>query len=160
MNIYGFHLEASHFISLPWDTILTINGEISGVSGWDGSSQVPIFERLYLGGANSLRGFKFRDIGPKDVNGEPVGGRSLARLTVEYTFPIIDRVRGAVFYDAGFVNRGSFDYDPSNLASDAGIGLRLDLPIGPIRLDYGIPVQKGDATSNSGHFNFNVGYQY
>ena len=160
VNIYGFHLEASHFISLPWDTILTINGEISGVSGWDGSSQVPIFERLYLGGANSLRGFKFRDIGPKDVNGEPVGGRSLARLTVEYTFPIIDRVRGAVFYDAGFVNRGSFDYDPSNLASDAGIGLRLDLPIGPIRLDYGIPVQKGDATSNSGHFNFNVGYQY
>ena len=159
-KVAGFNLSASHYISLPWDTILTLNGEIGAISGWSGNSHVPIFDRLYLGGANSLRGFKFRDIGPKDVNGQPIGGDSMARVTVEYTFPIIDRVRGATFYDAGFVNSGSFDYSLNNIASDVGIGLRLDLPIGPIRLDYGFPVQKGDSTSHGGHFNFNVGYQY
>ena len=159
VNIYGFDLEASHYFSLPWDTILILNGELGSVSSF-GGKQVPIFDRLYMGGSNNLRGFKFRDIGPKDENAQPLGGKSLARATVEYTFPIIDRVRGAMFYDTGFVNAGSLSYGTANVASDAGIGLRLDLPIGPIRLDYGVPIQKGDATNHSGHFNFNVGYQF
>ena len=160
VNIYGLNLEVSHFIHLPWDTILILNGQIAGVSTWSGSQNVPIFDRFYLGGSNNLRGFKFRDIGPKDNSGEPVGGNSLARFTIEYTFPIVDRVRAAFFYDAGVVNSSSFSYSTSGMASDAGFGLRLDLPIGPIRLDYGIPIQKSDASSNSGHFNFNVGYQF
>src|SRR5205823_1834339 len=88
-DIYGFDLEASKYISLPWDTILTFSGEIAGVTTWSGGDRVPIFDRLYLGGANNLRGFKFRDVGPKDENGEPIGGNSLWRVTAEYTFPIV-----------------------------------------------------------------------
>ena len=108
---------------------------------------------------------------------EPLGGKSLARATVEYTFPIIEKARGAVFYDTGFVNPDSYDFsletqtvprhatskkapiEFDNLASDVGIGLRLDLPIGPLRLDYGFPLQRA---GNAGHgrFNFNVGYQF
>ena len=124
---------------------------------------MPIFSRLFLGGANNLRGFDYRDVGPKDQNGEPIGGQSLARATVEFTFPIVEKARGAFFYDVGFVNAGPNDFsvhnvttekshkdpnrDPtfttfSNLGSDFGFGLRLNLPIGPLRLDYGIPIDR------------------
>ena len=159
-NIYGANLEAAHYISLPWDTILSLSGEIASVDSWSSSDHVPIFDTLYLGGSNNLRGFKFRDVGPKDINGQPIGGNSMAHITAEYTYPIIDRVRGAFFYDTGFVNSGSYDFGVHDIASDVGIGLRLDLPIGPIRVDYGYPLQKDDASSRSGHFNFNMGYQF
>ena len=106
-----------------------------------------------------MRGFDFRDVSPRDINGEPIGGRSLARLTVEYTVPIIEKARAAVFYDTGFVNAASWDFNTNNLVSDVGIGLRLDLPIGPIRIDYGIPLQT-NGFGDGGKFNFNVGYQF
>jgi outer membrane protein insertion porin family len=123
---------------------------------------VPIYDRLFLGGANNLRGFAFRDVGPRDVNGEPLGGQSMARATVEFTFPIIpDKARGAIFYDTGFVNADPYDFSTRTLASDYGFGIRLNLPIGPLRIDYGIPLQKGGLNvSGGGKFNFNVGYQF
>jgi len=73
---------------------------------------------------------------------------------------VIEKVRGAVFYDTGFVERRPWDFTQGgDLASDAGFGLRLDLPIGPIRIDYGIPILKA-GNSGEGKFNFNVGYQF
>ena len=159
-DIYGFDIEASQYFHLPWDTILTINGEIAGVQTWAGGDRVPIFDRLYLGGANNLRGFKFRDVGPKDSEGEPLGGNTLARLTVEYTFPVVEKVRGAVFYDLGFVNAGSYNFGGGNVNSDIGLGVRLDLPIGPVRIDYGVPVSSDNNNGKGGKFNFNIGYQF
>ena len=150
-------------------------------------SNVPIYDRLYLGGSNNLRGFKFRDIGPKDSNNQPIGGQSMARATVEVSFPIIEKARAAVFYDCGFVNPDPWDFTPETIAvprgvnaqasaiffgrpvtprrtfdsfaSDFGFGLRLDLPIGPLRLDYGFPIDTA-GNSKHGHFNFSVGYQF
>jgi outer membrane protein insertion porin family len=159
-DIYGFDLEGSKYFLLPWDTIFLINAQLATVDTWAGGDRVPIFDRLFLGGANNLRGFKFRDVGPKDDDGEPIGGRTLARLTVEYTFPIIERVRGAVFYDVGFVNADSYDFGPDELNSDVGIGVRIDLPIGPVRLDYGFPIQSDEFNDSNGRFNFNIGYQF
>jgi len=155
---YGFNIEGSKYFLLPGDTILSVNGELGSVDGLGGD--VPIFDRLFLGGANDLRGFRYRDVSPVDVNGEPVGGQTMARFSIEYTFPVVDRVRGAVFYDVGFVNRGSYDFNPSELASDVGLGVRLELPIGPVRIDYGIPLQGGQSDGSGGKFNFNVGYKY
>jgi outer membrane protein insertion porin family len=158
-QIYGLDLEGSQYFHLPWDTILLINGEIATVSQWGSGTDVPIFERLYLGGSNNLRGFPFREVGPQDENGEPVGGKSMMRSTIEWTFPIIEKARGAIFYDTGFVNSGEWSFGFNHLASDVGVGLRLDLPIGPLRLDYGYPLQR-DGYHGGGHFNFNVGYQF
>ena len=161
-QIFGFDLEASQYFHLPYDLILLFNGEIASVDTWGGDSRfdrVPIFDRLFLGGSNNLRGFNFRDVGPKDQNGEPLGGKSLARATVELTFPIIEKVRAAVFYDIGFVEPKAFNVG-GRAASDVGLGLRLDLPIGPLRLDYGIPIETGGNNSKNGKFNFNVGYQF
>ena len=158
-QIYGLDLEASQYFHLPWDTILVINGEIATVSQWGNGNEVPIFERLYLGGSNNLRGFPFREVGPQDENGEPLGGQSMWRTTIEWTFPIIEKARGAIFYDTGFVNSSQWSFGFNHIASDVGIGLRLDLPIGPLRLDYGYPVQR-DGYNGGGRFNFNVGYQF
>ena len=85
-------------------------------------NDVPIFDRYFLGGANTLRGFTFRKVGPKDVDGEPIGGNVFYNATAEYTFPIIERVRGAVFFDIGEVERNAYTFSLGNLKSDAGIG--------------------------------------
>src|SRR5881396_3807861 len=88
IRVYGLDLEGSQYFHLPWDTILLINGEIATVSHYSYGSGVPIYERLYLGGSNNLRGFPYRQVGPLDENGEPIGGQSMARTTIEWTFPI------------------------------------------------------------------------
>lgn len=201
-KIYGWDLEGSKYFHLPKDLILLFNGEAAVVDVWDQPStrefvqtrihfrnnghntltrhhfqisNVPLYDRLYLGGSNNLRGFDFRDVGPRDRHGEAIGGQSMARGTVELTFPIIEKARGAVFYDVGYINADPYDFGINtttivhassgriesydNIASDVGIGLRLDLPIGPLRVDYGFPIQT-DGRSSNGHFNFNVGYQF
>ncbi len=157
-QIYALDLEGSQYFHLPKDTILVLNGEIATVSQWGNGNEVPIFERLFLGGSNNLRGFPFREVGPQQ-NGEPIGGQSMARATLEWTFPIIEKARGAIFYDTGFVNTEAWSFGFNHMASDVGVGLRLDLPIGPLRLDYGYPVMR-DGYNGGGHFNFNVGYQF
>ncbi len=157
-QIYGWDLEGSQYFPLKWDTILLINGEVATVDTWGNGSPVPLFERLYLGGANNLRGFPFREVGPEQ-QGEPIGGQSMARLTVEWTFPIVPQARGALFYDSGFVNSAPWAFGISALASDVGAGIRINLPIGPMRLDYGFPVKR-DGYNGGGHFNFSVGYQF
>ncbi len=160
VSIWGFDLEASQYFHLPLDTILLINGEIAALDTYNGKTNVPLYDRLYLGGANNLRGFDFREVGPKDSFGDPIGGNTLARLTLEYTVPVIQRVRAAVFYDVGFVNSGSFNFSTSNYNDDFGFGVRLDLPIGPIRIDYGIPITHDHFNGSSGKFQFSVGYQF
>ena len=169
-SIYGFDVDASKYFALPGDTILTIEGQIAGVDTWSNGSRVPVYDRLYLGGANSLRGFKYRDVGPKETSsgGEPIGGQSLARFTAEYTVPIIEKVRAAFFFDAGFVNSGAYSFNAKKdvngsggFNSDYGIGLLLEIPsIGPIRIDYGIPLTSDKFNDSSGKFQFNIGYKF
>jgi outer membrane protein insertion porin family len=121
---------------------------------------VPIFDRYFLGGANTLRGFAFRQVSPKDINGEPIGGNTYVNATAEYSVPIIERVRGAMFFDIGNVYQDAYDFTFSNLESDAGIGVRLNLPIGPLRLDYGYPIMTDSTSGHTGKIQFSVGYQF
>ena len=121
---------------------------------------VPIFDRYFLGGANTLRGFDFRKVSPKDGNNDPIGGNTFVNATAEYTYPIVERVRGAFFFDIGNVYRDAYDFSFSNLKSDAGMGVRLNLPIGPLRLDYGYPIMSDKFTGRSGKIQFSVGYQF
>ncbi|PYL07404.1 MAG: outer membrane protein assembly factor BamA [Verrucomicrobia bacterium] len=159
IQIYGWDLEGAQYFRLKWDTVLLLNAEVATVDTWGNGTEVPIFERLYLGGANNLRGFPYREVGPQDATGEPIGGQSMARATIEWTFPIIEKARGAVFYDTGFVNADPWSFDFKHIVSDIGVGIRLNLPIGPMRLDYGYPLQR-DGYHGGGHFNFSVGYQF
>ena len=129
------------------------------------SGTVPIFDRLFLGGGQTLRGFEFRDIGgPRDpVSNEVLGGQSLGFLSVEYTVPLIDTVRAAVFCDVGYVNNNSWEIAPDDVYSDVGLGFRIKLPISPIPLaiDYAVPVSSpDDEADKGGQFNFYLNYEY
>lgn len=155
--------QGAKYWNLKWDSILSVNGEIAFVDAISGN--VPIFERMFLGGGRTLRGFEFRDIGGErdPASGEVLGGESLAFMSVEYTVPIIETVRGAVFYDMGFVNNGSWDISPEDVYSDVGLGIRLKLPISPVplALDYAVPVSSPDNVADKGgQFNFYLNYEY
>ena len=156
---YGISLEGSQHFSLPWDLIFLAKGQLATVDTVDGSGDVPIFDRLFLGGANNLRGFQFREVGPNN-GGVYYGGNSLGYGTLEMTFPVITRVRGAFFVDAGYVNQNSWDFNGSDYNADYGFGVRLDLPIGPIRIDYGIPFVSDQYNGGGGQIQFNIGYQF
>lgn len=157
-----FSVQGQKYWNLKWDSILSINGELATV---DGSGEIPIFERMFLGGGRTLRGFEFRDIGPRDdgYTNDVYGGNSLGFVTLEYTFPIIDTIRLAVFSDTGFVNVDSWDPSPDDIYSDVGLGIRLQLPISPLplALDYAIPVSSPDSEADKGgQFQFYLNYQY
>jgi outer membrane protein insertion porin family len=162
-NIYKFQADAQKYILLPYDMILTIAGATGVADFFGNSTEVPLFDRFFIGGSRSVRGFRNRDIGPIDKNNEPLGGDTMAYQNTELTFPIIDRVRGAIFNDLGFLDARAFHYSDAwhemNMA--AGVGLRLNLPIGPLRLDYALPYKdQGYNHNNTGKFSFDVGYQF
>lgn len=138
----------------------------SGDRGTEGV--VPVNNRWYLGGLYSLRGFKFREVGPVDpLTEEPIGGGTYWFASAEYSVPVVPRVRFALFFDSGMVYPGSYSFSPQRYAdgsttgyynSNWGLGLRLNLPIGPLRLDYGIPIKTDKFNDSSGQFQFGVGY--
>ncbi len=161
VDVYGFSLGGAQYFSLPGDTILSLEGRVKISEGIGSGDEVPIFERNFLGGSNNLRGFDYREVGPKDEFGEPLGGGTSANISLEYSAPVLDWMRAAVFYDAGFVNADSFDYSASDYNSNYGLGVRLFVPkIGMIRLDYGIPMETDEFNDGSGTFNFNMGYRF
>ena len=153
-------VQGQKYWNLWHDSIFSLNGEIAFVDG----SDVPIFDRMFLGGGRTLRGFEFRDVGPRDaVTGKVLGGQSLGFLSAEYTVPVVENIRVAAFYDMGFVNADSWDPSPSDLYSDVGLGVRLKLPISPLplALDYAFPVSSpDDKADKGGQFNFYLNYSY
>ncbi len=128
------------------------------------SGDVPFYERYYLGGMYSLRGFNYRTISPRQPGlNEPIGGDSYWFGSAEYSIPIIEQEHGlslrfAVFYDIGNVEQKPYSFSLSNFDDNWGVGLRINLPIAPIRLDYGIPIHHDQYNSGGGKFQFGVGF--
>jgi outer membrane protein insertion porin family len=164
VDIFSLSAQGQKYWNLKWDSIFSVNGELAFVDNVSGD-EVPIFDRMFLGGGRTLRGFEFRDVGPRDSDytNEVFGGNSLGYVTLEYTVPIIETVRAAVFSDTGFVNADSWDLSANELYSDVGVGIRLKLPISPLplALDYAIPVSSPDSEADKGgQFNFSLQYSY
>jgi outer membrane protein insertion porin family len=162
--------SAWYFRGLAKGHVLEVAGR-TGVADSLGGSDVPFYDRYYLGGLYSLRGFEYRGISPRDPSyginplmpNEPIGGNTYWFGTAEYSIPIIQKektggVRFALFYDIGSVAAASYKFDFSNFSDDWGIGLRLNLPIGPLRLDYAFPIHHDQFNGSSGRFQFGVGY--
>ena len=114
------------------------------IFGYGGENdRVPLFQRLFAGGASSVRGYERRQLGPKDDpdafgqerDPEPVGGRALFETSVEVRFPISGNLSGAMFVDAGNVWSDPDELAIGDLKYTPGAGIRYRTPVGPIRLD-------------------------
>ena len=160
-DLYELSLRSSQYWSAWWDHVLSLRVQVASVEEYGDADNVPIFDRLFQGGARSLRGFEFREVGPKDELGEPIGGKSTAFASIEYTVPLIEKIRLAGFYDAGFVNEDAWDFSLRDYNSDIGTGIRLDIPGFPLQLDYAWPLEADEFNdSSSGRFNFLIGYLF
>ncbi|TAN36732.1 MAG: outer membrane protein assembly factor BamA [Verrucomicrobia bacterium] len=160
---YGFQARSTQFFPLWFDHVLNVRGQMAVVDSYGSSDRVPLFDRLFLGGPQTLRGFKYREVGPTDgaPNYEPIGGQSMAFASAEYTLPIVEKVRLAGFYDVGMSWQDAYYFNFSHLNSDVGLGIRLDFPGFPIQLDYAWPIHADDFNNHpSGRFSFSIGYVY
>jgi outer membrane protein insertion porin family len=162
-DYYRLEARASQFflISETQTQVLGLVARLGSINNFGDSPQVPFFDRYFLGGPYTLRGFDYRDVGPKDpATGEPVGGRSYGLFSVEYTLDLVSPLRLALFYDAGFVNAGAYDFGTGNINSSYGFGLRLLLGGAPLNLDFGFPIT-GDRFNDRGmQFNFSAGARF
>lgn len=119
------------------------------------SENLPIDMRYFLGGASTVRSFPERELGPSS-NGYPRGGEAYWSANLEYIHTLKGLLRGIVFFDAGNLNENYENFGSGRTNIAAGVGLRFDLPIGPVRLEYGHNLNPDDGDP-SGTFHFAIG---
>ncbi|MBI4353346.1 MAG: outer membrane protein assembly factor BamA [Candidatus Omnitrophica bacterium] len=156
MKLFG---SASTYLKHFERLVLELKVRAGIADAYGDSTTVPLYERYFAGGANTIRGYKERRIGPRDPgNGDPVGGEAYWVGNIEETFPIYpDLVKGAVFFDTGDVYEkidkfGSGDGPFSGF----GVGVRIKTPIGPVKLDAGYPIDDVPGESKKVRFYFNI----
>ncbi len=152
--------------------MLSLRASYDVVEEFGDTDEVPIDDRLFLGGGRTLRGFKYRDVGPKvtrtvDLDGgatelyhKAIGGNSRFMATAEYSIPIVTPIRFALFYDTGNVWAEPYDVDMGDLASSWGGGLRFDVPGFPIRIDYADAIKKDDDLTRTESWVLWIGYDF
>ena len=132
-------LQSGWFFPIFWKLTGFMRGKFGYIEELDGARPAPIYERFFLGGINSLRGFRWGDVGPMDEQGEIIGGLTYGLVNVEVLFPLMEDVgiRGLVFFDAGNSFLSMSDFDVSEFRTSAGAGVRWNSPLGPLRLEWG-----------------------
>lgn len=153
---YGFGFSFNKYFN-PWsDHVLLTRFRFDTIEAYSGD--VPMFDRFFIGGGRTIRGFEFRDGGPKAYHPGShvaIGGQTLWCATLEYSIPIVEVLSFAVFTDIGMVGSDFCDFGEDLLWS-AGCGLRLNLPGFPIRLDLAKPITNDDNTEEE-VFTFSIG---
>ena len=143
----------------------------AGIADSLSSGDVPFYDLYYLGGLYSLRGFRYRSIAPREapdpfaihVVEDPIGGDSYWMGSVEYSLPIFEKengpgVRFAMFYDVGDVGAQPHSFS-GNFDDNWGFGLHINIPkLGPLRLEYGVPINHDQYNGRSGRFQFGAGF--
>jgi outer membrane protein assembly complex protein YaeT len=162
--LVGEDLEKSAF-QRWFERSLLAFGARSGIvypldnAGTSTALAIPIDERFFSGGSTTVRSFTERDLGPHDASGNPIGGEFFTIFNAEYTFPIYGEILGAVFVDAGNLLPDARSPGLNDMRYGVGLGLRYNLPIGPVRIDYGFNPNPR-ANEASGAFNFSFGFAF
>jgi len=162
-NFYRVEAKVLYVKSFLDDAITVSAGARLGTVDGFGSKPAPIYERYFLGGGNTLRGFPYREVSPLDSRNREIGGQSMSVFTVEVSHPIWNFIRGAVFADAGGVSKDEFDFGFNRFNIGVGYGLRLKLPMVPVpvKLDLAYPVLNNqDNVSDKLRFHFNMGFSF
>jgi len=155
-DFYKFTLNHNLYVPLFKDVALRFKGELAYAKEYGDSDNVPIFERFFGGGANTVRGYEERTIGPKDENDEALGGDKRAVFTSEVIIPVRKELRILTFFDMGDVYASDEDIDISTFRKSVGVGLRLYTPLGLFKLDWGFKLDKEEGESDY-KFHFGLG---
>ena len=123
-----------------------------------GPSVLPVDKRLFLGGANSVRSFPERELGPL-AEGYPRGGEGFWAASIEHQRRIAGPLKSVLFTDAGALAADPNPFSAEETEVAIGLGLRLDLPIGPIRFEYGHNLTR-DEGEPDGAFHFAIGLKF
>jgi len=159
--------EYTYYRPLIGKLVGVFHTEINWAEAYNDDS-VPSFERFFMGGANNLRGFNIRDVGPLNVLGEPVGGTQALLFNFELQFPFSKSFRGFAFYDRGNVFGGGAGTDLSSTAKtinlvdmrhSVGVGLRFLSPFGPVGFAYGVKLDQRNG-EELGEFHFTAGSSF
>ena len=148
----GWH----HPINRRYD--IGIGGDLHLLMPAGDGADLPIELRLFNGGARSVRSFPERELGPA-VNGHPTGGEAMWNLNTELSRRLTDSVRAVAFVDAGSLARDYNAIGSAAIEVAAGLGIRLDLPVGPVRLEYGCNLTR-DSGEPAGTLHFAIGMAY
>jgi outer membrane protein insertion porin family len=147
--------EANWYYPLVSDIILSLRGRVGYADGY-GGKDLPLLERFFVGTQDvTIRGYRLRDVGPKDINGDPIGGNSVVLLSSQLRFPITSGLSLVGFVDAGnLYDKGEFD--PTRLRTGVGGGIRFVTPLGPLALDWGFKLHRKPGEKPS-EIHFNIG---
>lgn len=148
---------AVYFQPLVENQVLEFHLALGVADELDDSTAVPIFERFFAGGADSIRGYKERRVGPKDASTrDPIGGEAVAVFNAEYTVPVVDFLKAATFFDVGNVWEKIGDLGSGGYKSGVGAGVRIKTPFGPVKLDYGWPINPDEGERKVGRVHFSA----
>ena len=157
--------EGSHYWPIIGKLVGMVHGEIAWADGYAADS-LPAFERYYMGGPKSLRGYQIRNVGPKDSLGNPLGGNQSLLLNLELQYPFTKGLRGFAFYDRGQLYGGGNDtsttattWDLAKMRDSIGAGVRFLSPFGPVGLAYGVKLDKATGEKD-GEFHFSAGNSF
>lgn len=161
-NFYRVEVKGSQFFPVfdAQTQVLSLIARGGVIQNYGDSTQVAYYNKYYLGGPTDLRGFEYHLVSPRDQFGEPIGGKTYGFFSAEYTMDIVSPIRFALFYDAGFVNAGAYDFSPKEIHDNFGIGLRLFVAGSPLSLDFGIPLSGNSQAKKGNQFNFSFGTRY
>lgn len=123
------------------------------------AGNLPLSERFFLGGDRSVRGYGYKDIGPKDDAGNPLGGNVFAQGNLELRFDLYKKLRGVLFFDAGELWADQAGLPASGVKTSVGAGLRYETLVGPIRLDWGYKLTRQPGQSPS-RWHLTIGYPF
>lgn len=148
-DYYKVIFDSSRFFPLWRGHVLMVHGRIGYAAGI-GDQELPVGERFFVGGINTVRGFKFGRAGPLTTTGEILGGNKELYFNVEYLIPLVPeaKIKWLFFYDAGRAFDDSEAIRFSDLRQSAGFGIRWISPVGPLRLEMGMNLdpQRGEAS--------------
>jgi len=138
---------------------LALGGSANVIVPTGDQTDLPIDLRLFSGGARSIRSFPERELGPLSANGLPTGGEASWVTHAELTRTLVGSLKATAFMDAGALGRDHTEFATADIEVAAGLGLRLDLPIGPMRLEYGHNLTR-DRGEPSGTLHFAIGVAF
>ncbi len=120
------------------DTTFRLKGSVGYVRE-NKSKRLPIYEKFFLGGLRTMRGFETATISPRDEDGDRIGGEKMWYMNSEWIFPIVRDInlKGLIFFDTGNVYTKDQGWDAGDLKSSVGFGFRWLSPMGPLRLEWG-----------------------